>query len=302
MTITFGCPHCGNLCAFDAQHAGRRARCTTCQKRFIVPHKPGEKVKKARDEAVELEEGPFSGFYRAVLRQSWKPLFGRSAAAPFVFLAIVVALKFFLGHPANRIYFFIMPVFVGWGVSILAWSTLFWYYTKVIYATAFGEERLPVIKTGLLPAFVWKVLVAAYSIAVTFVVAEAPFLIVVGVLKATDKGSAGLYLLLVGTGLFAVPMAVMILSVGRDIFTVLRIDQIARAIVKAFAPYLVVLAFFLAAVAIQCFVVQYARKAEWYKWQSWVWYLCNVLAVYFGIVVGRVAGFFYRHYGCYMPC
>ena len=302
MTITFGCPHCGNLCAFDAQYAGRRARCTSCQKRFIVPHKPGEKVKTARGETVELEEGPFSGFYRAVLRQSCKPLFGRSAAAPFVFLAIVVALKFFLGHPANRIYFFIMPVFVGWVVSILAWSTLFWYYIKVIYATAFGEERLPVIKMGLLPAFAWKVLVAAYSVAATFVIVEAPFLIVTVVLKLSDNGSAGLYLLLVGIGLFAVPMAVMILAVGRDVFTVLRVDQIAHAIVKAFAPYLVVLGFFLAAVAIQFIIVQYARIAEWHKWQSGAWYSCNVLAAYFGLIVARVAGLFYRHYGCFMPC
>lgn len=302
MTITFGCPHCGNLCAFDVQHAGRRARCTTCQKRFIIPKRPGEKVEKAADEAGQIEAGAFSGFYRAVLCESWRALVRPSSSAPLLFVAFVVALRFFMGHPANKMYILIMPVFFGWVVTILTWATVLWYCTEIVYTTGFGEKSLPVIRIGLLPVFVVKVLGAIYTLFIMFVVIEGPFLVVMYILRSKGVESAAAYYLIGAAGFFAMPMAFVILSVGKDVFMVLRIDQIVGAIARSLGPYMVVFGFAIAAAGVQFFIVQYARKASWVLWQSGAWLACNVLAAYFAMIAARVAGLFYRHYGCYLPC
>ena len=301
MSITFHCPHCGNICAFDEQHIGRRARCTKCQKRFIIPCKENEKPSKV--EVKEIEDEAISGFYRAVLAESWRAIFRGSAIAPLIFIGIVVGLKFLLGHPKNG--FLIMgliPVYFGWAITIFSWGTVLWYVKEVIYATGFGEEDLPSIKIGLFPVFMWKILVEIYSFFILFVVVEGPFLAVMGILKVRGVETAGWYYLLGGVGFFAVPMAFIILSVGRDLIGVVRLDQVVWAIIKGFGPYLVVLVFALGAVGLQFVIVQYSRISDWGTSQSLIRLGCNIAAVYFSIVAGRVAGLFYRHYGCFLPC
>lgn len=301
MSITFHCPHCGNICGFDEKHIGRRARCMACQGRFTIPHKADEKASKA--EVKEDEDGAISGFYRAVLVDSWRAMFRKSAAAPLVFIGLFVGLKFFLGHPANGILIMgILPVYFGWVITVLSWGTVLWYVKEVIYTTGFGEDELPVIKVGFFPVFLWKVIVVIYSVFILILIVEGPFLVGMGILKARGFETASIYYLLGGVGFFAVPMAFIILAVEQDLFEVMRLDRIVRGIIRGFLPYLVVVVFALLAVGVQFFVGQYAQMADWLTSRALIGLAFNLAGVYFGIVAARVAGLFYRHYGCYLPC
>jgi len=94
MTITFHCPHCGGLCAFDDRYAGRRARCTSCQQLFIIPSQNGQKPQKVK--VKERLDGAISGFYRAVFVGSWKAFVGQAGIAGLVFVTVVVCFKFFV--------------------------------------------------------------------------------------------------------------------------------------------------------------------------------------------------------------
>ena len=89
MSISFKCPWCGGLCGFHDKYAARRARCQRCWKLFIIPSQDGGKSEKVK-EKVEVAGGPFSGFYRAVLRDSWKLFIRPRNATGLVFIVAVV--------------------------------------------------------------------------------------------------------------------------------------------------------------------------------------------------------------------
>ena len=68
MTIEFNCPWCGALIAFDGKHSGKRAKCLSCEQRFLIPAESFQKAKKVAPEP-EPKEDPIPGFYRAVSRR-----------------------------------------------------------------------------------------------------------------------------------------------------------------------------------------------------------------------------------------
>ena len=98
MTIEFNCPNCKAVIAFADQHGGKRARCTSCQQRFIIPFKSHEKAKKAKPPKTEEIAEPIPGFYRAVFFESWKLFFNFKNAVGLIFIFVVVVFKFFTAN------------------------------------------------------------------------------------------------------------------------------------------------------------------------------------------------------------
>ena len=54
MTIQFNCPYCNAVIGFDDKYRGKRAQCTSCGERFIIPSKNFEKAKKVKLEKEEI--------------------------------------------------------------------------------------------------------------------------------------------------------------------------------------------------------------------------------------------------------
>ena len=92
MTITFKCPKCGSLCAFADHHAGKSARCTSCQQRFVIPSESGDEVQKLKPVKGE----PVGGFYREVFMRSWNIFVKPASFTGLVFVAAAVTFRFFL--------------------------------------------------------------------------------------------------------------------------------------------------------------------------------------------------------------
>ena len=53
MTIQFNCPNCDSVMAFADKHVGKRAKCTTCGQRLIIPEKSGETGLKIYDNFIK---------------------------------------------------------------------------------------------------------------------------------------------------------------------------------------------------------------------------------------------------------
>ena len=96
MTIQFNCPNCDAVIAFDDKHIGKRAKCTTCGQRLIIPSESHTTAK--RFEEPEEKGEPIPGFYRAVFVDSWKLFVRAQNAKGLVFVTAAVCFKFFTGH------------------------------------------------------------------------------------------------------------------------------------------------------------------------------------------------------------
>ena len=89
MTISFLCPNCRSICGFRDKHAGRSARCTKCNQRFVIPSKSGETAEKIKP--VKPKAEPFPGFYKAVFLKNFPVIFSRKNLVP---LLTVVAFQY----------------------------------------------------------------------------------------------------------------------------------------------------------------------------------------------------------------
>ena len=97
MTIEFNCPNCDSIIGFAEQHAGKRAQCTTCGQRFVIPSKNYEKAQKIKPPKEEKGE-PIPGFYRAVFIDNWKIFFNPKNITGFFFILTMVVFKFFTAN------------------------------------------------------------------------------------------------------------------------------------------------------------------------------------------------------------
>jgi hypothetical protein len=298
MTIAFKCPKCERLCAFADKHAGKRARCTTCQQLFIIPSKTGGKVEKVKEDRGE----PLAGFYRAVLN-CWKIFVKPSSVTGLVFVAAAVTFKFFLrdadySFPAPGGYVVHLPV--GWIVTITAWGCLCWYYMETIRWTVFGQDDLPEVDMGAGLEFLWNVLKCVYLFIVALIVAELPFLIIISILRKTGLEWPPLFHALILAGLLSFPMVILTLTTAPQLWMVFRPDYIWTPIVKAFKPYLATTALFLLAVILQWLTVNYSLLQGKSRIVVVLHFAANIAVQAIAIAAMRTIGLFYRHYGCYL--
>jgi len=300
MTITFHCPHCGGLCAFDEKHAGRRARCTSCQQRFIIPSESGAEAQKL--EPVKGE--PVGGFYREAFVRSWNIFVKPSSVTGLVFVAAAVTFKFFLrdadySFSAPGGYVVHLPV--GWIVTITAWGCLCWYYMEIMQWAAFDMDELPEVDMGTGFEFLWNVFKSIYLFIVALIVAELPFVVIVAILRKMGIDWPGLFQVLVLAGLVSFPMMILTLSTGPQLWLVFRLDYIWVPIVKASRPYAVTAGLVVLAGVLQWLTVAYSELSGSNKFIVGLHLAANLGAQVVVIIAMRAIGLFYRHYSCYFP-
>jgi hypothetical protein len=302
MTIQFNCPYCDAVIGFDQKYSGKRAQCTSCGQRFIIPSKSFEKAKKVK---LPKEEGvvPIPGFYRAVFVDSWK-LFKLSSSenvAGLLFISIIVCFKFFTANWNFSVFIqgnwlaFDIYVPLGWVLRAAAWGLLFWYYSEMIYTIAFDEEKLPKVFLDGFYGMIWKIIRSLYTIFVIVVVVGLPYILTALIFWAAGlKWPAFLYLFLF-FGLFLSPMAILNVAVGQDL-TLLRPDYLLVPIFRAFMPYIVTVLLLGAA----CFVQVQAKQFTHQHTAAAVGqFALNLAAQYLVLMAMRSIGLFARHYSCH---
>jgi len=312
MTITFECPKCSRLCAFGDRHAGKRARCTSCQQLFIIPSEDGQKAEKVKVKA--RPDGAISGFYRAVFVDSWKAFANPASITGFVFVTIVACIKFFISHKNYEISVYSqlgeqwidIPLPFGRVMALACWGCLFWYYMEIMYWTAFDRDELPEVYLGgaidsWAKRLVWNILKSLYAFMVALVVVGLPFVIIIAVLmKAGFEWSWPLRMLAMA-GLFGFPMAVLTISVGQDLVMLLRPDYLIMPIIRAFRPYLVTGGLVIFATVLLFKTVAYSpQMLEKGGIIVGLYLAANIAVQVIAIVAARSVGLFCRHYGCYL--
>ena len=307
MTIKFNCPKCNALIAFDSKHAGKRAHCQSCGQVFIIPSKEDKKPKKIE---TKFDTGePLPGFYRAVFINSWKIFTTKNNATPLVFVAVLVCIKFFLGHLRVTI---IVPLLiatlefrlpVGIILTIVAWVGLFWYYMQIIYSTAFEAEDLPQIHLGGdLPGFIWNLLKLIYTFCIMLFVVELPYIIAAVITRKIGIEWPVFLTILKFGGLFFFPIAILTTAIGKDL-TMLRPDYLLIPVFRAFKPYLVVAALLITfgVLVLEMQTKQFAVFAKEPFLSTTGKLILNLAAQIIAIIAMRSIGLFYRHYTCHLP-
>jgi hypothetical protein len=301
MTIRFNCPNCGELIAFADKHHGRRAHCTTCEQRFIIPFKDNETPKKIKPPKEKAE--PLPGFYRAVFVDSRKLFTTAENVTGLGFTVTAVCLKFFTARMnytmivPGRSRTFEFPLPFGRLVNLATWGFLFWYYMEIIYSTAFEREELPEVNVGGGPGLVRRIVKSMYTFFIVLLVVELPYIIAALILKKTQAESPLLLRVLMLCGLFLFPMAILTAAVGRDL-TMLRLDYFLTTICRATRPYLVTAVLLGAAGILQMQTPQYSGRGLALTMGH---LLLNLAVQAVALVAMRSIGLFYRHYSCCLP-
>jgi hypothetical protein len=283
--------------AFDDKHVGKRAKCTTCGQRLIIPESSGQPVRKFEEQEEKGE--PVPGFYRASLVDTWK-LFGRAQnATGLVFVTAAVCFKFFTGHTD---YSFEMGAFrvnapTGLVVTLASWGCLFWYYMEIIYSTSFGTDDLPDVDMDGLFGFLWNIAKSLYVFAIAFTIVLIPCAIAI----AVTHGIGIVSKILGFIGLFLFPMTVLTVAVGKDLRMLLRPDYLLKPVRGAFWPYMISAGLFVLAFALQLRTRWYIDVSGQGNIAIGLHLLANLAVQVLAIPAMRTIGLFHRHYGCYFP-
>jgi hypothetical protein len=301
MTVTFLCPHCGHLCAFDSRFTGKPARCVNCDRDFIVPSSDNPRARK-----IEITEAgqPVKGFYHALFVETW-PIFIRiENLISIVFLIAIISFKFFVSHvnPSFVVPGLAVNLPVDWIVMFVCWGCLFWFYMAVVEMTAFNSRDLPDIDLDGGFSFLWTLAKSIYLFLVAIILAEIPFVTFSVVLyHGAGVDLPWLHNLLVLTGLFFFPMTLLAVTTAEHLWTVFRPDYLAVPVLKAFGQYFVCAVLMALAGLLQLMTVEYGALKGASAWRIAAHLVFNIIAVFAAIAAMRAAGLFYRHYECYFP-
>jgi hypothetical protein len=304
-TITFYCPKCKYLCAFKDVYAGRRARCLNCNQIFIIPAAENEKVQIIKPPKEEFDD-PLPGFYEAVFKYSWRAIFRKQSLATLIFILIMTTLKFFVAHLDYSIAIpcrsggtiaILLPV--GSIIAGLAWGGIFWCYTEIICATGFDIESLPQVSFGEGFGYLFSVLKSLYSFFIAFVIVFLPAIIAKLIFNMADIQSNWFILPFIVLGIFLFPMAVMIVSISKDLLLLFNLKCFFIPIKKAFRHYLFLAGLFILTGQLQYISLNYGNVAG--RPNSVILlHLLAVLAIQIlAVFTMRTAGLFYRHFACY---
>jgi hypothetical protein len=294
-TISFHCPKCKYLCAFKDVYTGRRARCLNCNQIFIIPASENGKAQKV-EQPEELGE-PLPGFYKAVFIYSLPAIFNIRSLATLLFMFVITTLKFFTIHIDFLFFIFYLPI--GTIIAVFVWGGLFWCYAEIVYSTAFDVEPLPQITLGGGFGYIWLVLKSFYSFTIAFLMVMLPAVIVKNILDFLQIPSQTAFVSLAVLGLFLFPMAVMIVSISRDLLLLFRPDYFLKPIAKAFGHYLFLAGLFILTAYLQYNSKNYAAVAGQPDLVIWK-HLAAVLGIQIlAIFTMRAMGLFYRHFACY---
>jgi hypothetical protein len=304
MTITFNCPKCGFVCAFRDAYAGKRARCLKCDQIFIIPAGDNQKAEKVKP--PKENEDPLPGFYEAVFKNTLPAIFNKQGIATLVFVLLVTALRFFTIHLDFSISIsgaggagFSIHIPIGWIIAVLIWGGLFWVYAEIIYSTAFDVEFLPeiIFEGGF--GYLSKVFSSIYAFIVALLVSLLPAIIFRNIFLFVGITSNWAILPFIVLGLFLFPMAVLTVSISRDLTMLFRFDYFFEPVKKAFWHYLFIVVFLIVVWQLQYMSVNYGnikdRPGSIIFLNLFFVFAIQILA----IAAMRIMGLFYRHFACY---
>ena len=297
-TIHFNCPECGSMIAFDSKHVGKSARCVKCGLHFLIPGKSNEKPFILRPPAEKAE--PLPGFYKAFLVDSWKLFLSPENWLMLLVIFFLVVFKYFLGNAICCMNFISL---------FLIWGWLFGYYMLIIDHTGFGADHLPEFYFGTSITFFLEALKPIATFAYTFFLVEFPFFIAfyiflhAGLIEEEFWHSYGVWenilRLLILFGLFVFPMAVLTISIGRDITLILP-HHLSYPIIKKPGPYLLIFIF----MSLTVFIKRHTGSFDINNIGSYAQIsgeiALNLLVQVLAIVTMRGIGLFYRHFCCYL--
>ena len=303
MTLTFNCPKCGGICAFTDRYVGKRARCTRCNERFIIPAagEMAKKVERPRDE-------PTPGFYREAFARSWKIFIHPASITSIVFVLAMVCFKFFVGHVdysfdvsiRGRTMRAQLPI--GQVIFVTAWGCLFWVYMETISWATYSLEGLPEINMGSGLDFIANIIKSIYFFLVAWLLAVLPFAIIAAILKSTPLAWPWLLQIIMLGGVFLFPMIILIITTSEKIWLVFRLDYLVHPIMKAPRPYTAMVALLLVGVQLQwhnigCYGAIENPTLLFISFRLAV----DITSTALMIIAMYSIGLFYKHYTCYLP-
>ncbi len=304
-SITFRCPKCKTLCAFADRYAGRRARCTTCDRTFTIPDRDGGKP------VTEiLEQPPLPGYYRRALIESWKIFINPENAKILIFFALMVSLEYFVGFTdfSMSLPGFRLQLPIGIITVFIVRGCLFWYYFEIVASTAFEIDELPDVDVDFGFAFFWNIIKSTYLFVVAFLVPQIPMAIVAAIIE-TSAGITLPYIIKVPmlmVGFFLFPMAILTIAAGREIWMVFNPRMMIVPIVKAFPQYLTAALLTGAAILIQWTATHLTMGGfqEMTEEGPLVAILALIVCIatrMLNIIAMRSIGLFAQHYRCHLP-
>ena len=299
-TLQFNCPQCGQVCAFDSKYIGRRIRCTKCSARFLIPAdgQPARIIKQPT-----FADGPYSGFWKALLRSTPKTLFQAHGFMAAIFMVFTFVLRFFYGHPFFVVYvpFFFSQVPIPIGVFVLAITTGFQcrYFLEMIQSMCDQEDILPWVLEGASQDRLFQAIIATYNLLILTAANLAPAGLVWFILKKAGIQTLWRVMAVAAVGLFFLPLSLTVYAYSRDVFISFRLDCVLRAARKAFWPHMALYLQFLAIAALFWHSPFFAKDAPIESIKQGV--LFHTIIAVLSIPAARTAGLFYRHYGCYLP-
>jgi hypothetical protein len=271
-----------------------------CDQVFIIPSTDNEKARKVEPPRKEFGR-PLPGFYSAVFKYSLPAIFNKQGLGTLIFILFVTSLKFFTIHLDLTLplpgFTVLLPI--GWIAAILIWGGLFWCYAEIVNSTAFDVEYLPEIYFGGGFGYIFSVLKSFYSFTIALIVVMLPAIIAKKILTVAGVQSNLIAYCFVVLGLFLFPMAVLIVSVSRDLLMLFRPDYFFTPIRKAFWHYLFLAGLFILTWQLQYISLNYGDVAGRPRLIILL-HLLAVLAIQIlAIVTMRATGLFYRHFAGY---
>ena len=97
------------------------------------------------------------------------------------------------------------------------------------------------------------------------------------------------------------PIAILTVSVGRDVFMLCRFDYMIKPVAKATKQYLVVAVPVMVILLVQWNIKQYGPLRESGGFAIGLHLSANIAVQILALLTGRALGLFYRHYSCYLP-
>lgn len=304
MSITFKCPKCKSLCAFADQYAGRRARCITCNKNFLIPNVDGGKPI-----AETIEQGPMPGFYQQSLIDSWKIFINPENAKILIFFTMMVSLEYFIGFTDFSITLpgFRLQLPLGIITVLIVRGCLFWYYFEIVGTAAFDIDELPDVDLDFGFAFFGNIIKSTYLFISAFLIAQLPFAIIATMIESTGvKLPYAVKIPMLMVGFFLFPMAILTIAAGRELWMVFDPRLMIKPIFRAFPQYLTVSLLTGAAILAQWTALHLTMGGyqEMIKKGPAVAILALIPCIamrMLNIIAMRSIGLFAKHYRCYLP-
>ncbi|MBN1124938.1 MAG: hypothetical protein JXA82_08020 [Sedimentisphaerales bacterium] len=316
-TITFDCPGCGGICGFDSKHAGRRARCTRCQQRFIVPEFNGQPAQKVKSD--EEEDQAVGGFYHALFVDNIKAFFRTSSTTPVVWITVLTIVRFTVRHMNYFLSVYVkatgkmatLPLPFGLAVSIFLTGCMLRYYMDLARSVAFEEDAMPDAEFNSPVRFTTSTFSALYSLLVIVFIVCIPILVVylglrgLGFLSGDEDGWVSI-VSWIGLGISAVPglflfgVFFLVAAVMEDLTMVFDPRVLFRPIRKAFGPYLVLMLTVVPILVLHSWTFGFGWNRQVEPVTLIVQAVGVILLSVWTLATARGIGLFYRHYGCYM--